>query len=85
LTIKKEELEALTEKLTATEEDKENINKRMSAQIHTKDEKLILYEKQIRENENEIKRLKEFERKSTVLQDELENLKLQMATIYEKI
>jgi len=57
----------------------------MSAQIHTKDEKLILYEKQIRENENEIKRLKEFERKSTVLQDELENLKLQMATIYEKI
>jgi len=85
LTIKKEELQALVEKLSSNEEEKDDSKRRLSAQIHTKEEKLITYEKQIRDYENEIRRLKEVERKSSKLEDELESLKTQMQSLAEKI
>jgi len=61
------------------------VKKRLSLQIQQKEEQLLTYEKQIQEYENQIIKLKEFERKSETLQDELQGLKLQMTNIVEKI
>jgi len=85
LTIKNEELQALVEKLSSNEEEKDDSKKRLSAQIQIKEEQISSYEKQIQEYENQIKRLKEFERKSETLQDELQSLKLQMTNIVQKL